>query len=129
MVTFNIHHQVQITDKSKKNLISTSQSTDILSSNHITDNTITSIKYQWQVFSIVHKLYCITGQHFLSGTTLGLEIVEKIRQQTHVLSKYVQTLCSESDSEFIRVQEELTRIKNDLHERMRNLESVCKICK
>ncbi|CAG2200176.1 unnamed protein product [Mytilus edulis] len=64
------------------------------------------------------------GQHFLSGTTLGLEIVEKIRQQTHVLSRYVQTLCSASDSEFSRVQEELTRIENDLHERMRNLESL-----
>ncbi|VDI68979.1 Hypothetical predicted protein [Mytilus galloprovincialis] len=70
--------------------------------------------------------WATNGQHFLSGTPLGLEIVGDIRQHTHILSEYVQTLCSKSDSEFIRVQEELTRMENDLQERMTNLESKTK---
>ncbi|XP_071149401.1 uncharacterized protein [Mytilus edulis] len=70
--------------------------------------------------------WAMNGQHFLSGTTLGLEIVGDIRQQTQTLSEYVQTLCTETDSQFIKVQKELTIFKNDLHmlqERIKNLES------
>ncbi|CAG2247538.1 unnamed protein product [Mytilus edulis] len=37
--------------------------------------------------------WATNGNNYLSGTVLGLEIVEEIRQQTHVLSEYVQTLC------------------------------------
>ncbi|CAG2251718.1 unnamed protein product [Mytilus edulis] len=68
--------------------------------------------------------WAMNGQHFLSGTTLGLEIVGDIRQQTHVLSRYVQTLCTESDSQFIKVQKELSRIENDLQGRIKSLESL-----
>ncbi|CAG2209520.1 unnamed protein product [Mytilus edulis] len=68
--------------------------------------------------------WAMNGQHFLSGTTLGLEIVGDIRQQTHVLSEYVQTLCTETDSQFIKVQKELSRIENDLQGRIKSLESV-----
>ncbi|XP_076087763.1 uncharacterized protein LOC143058186 [Mytilus galloprovincialis] len=71
--------------------------------------------------------WATNGQHFLSGTPLGLEIVGEIRQQTHILSSYVNTLCSEADGQFIRVQEELTRVENDLQGRIQSLESVCKI--
>ncbi|XP_071150627.1 serine/threonine-protein phosphatase 6 regulatory ankyrin repeat subunit C-like [Mytilus edulis] len=70
--------------------------------------------------------WATNGQHFLSGTTLGLEIVGEIRQQTHILSSYVQTLCSEADSQFIGVQEELTRIDYDLQQRIQILESKTK---
>lgn len=66
------------------------------------------------------------GQHFLNGTTLGLEIVGDIRQQTNVLSRYIQTLCSETDNQIIRLQTELKDFENNLQERILNLESVCK---
>ncbi|XP_063412537.1 uncharacterized protein LOC134695249 [Mytilus trossulus] len=69
------------------------------------------------------------GLNFLSGTTLGLEVVGEIRQQTHVLSRYVQTLCTETDSQFIRVQKELSNLVNSLEEheeRLKSLESIAK---
>ncbi|VDI08648.1 Hypothetical predicted protein [Mytilus galloprovincialis] len=62
----------------------------------------------------------MNGHHFLSGTRLGLEIVGDIRQQTHILSRYVQSLCTESDSQFIKVQTELSRIENDLQGRVKS---------
>ncbi|VDH90131.1 Hypothetical predicted protein [Mytilus galloprovincialis] len=68
--------------------------------------------------------WAMNGQHFLSGTTLGLEIVGDIRQQTHVLSRYVQTLCSETDSQFIRVKKQLSRIENDLQEHEEKIKSL-----
>ncbi|VDI18987.1 Hypothetical predicted protein, partial [Mytilus galloprovincialis] len=67
--------------------------------------------------------WATNGHNFLSGTVLGLEIVEEIRQQTHVLSEYVQALCSETYSQFISVQKELKDLENSLQERIRNLES------
>ncbi|VDI32266.1 Hypothetical predicted protein [Mytilus galloprovincialis] len=71
--------------------------------------------------------WATNGQNFLSGTLLGLEIVDEMRQQTHVLSEYVQTLCTEADSQFIKVQKELREFENGLMEvleRIRNLENV-----
>ncbi|XP_063411165.1 uncharacterized protein LOC134694100 [Mytilus trossulus] len=65
--------------------------------------------------------WAMNGQH--CGTALGLDIVGDIRQHTHILSEYVQTLCTESDSQFIKVQKELSRIENDLQGRIKNLES------
>ncbi|VDI45105.1 Hypothetical predicted protein [Mytilus galloprovincialis] len=67
--------------------------------------------------------WATNGQHFVSGTRLGLEIVGDIRQQTNVLSRYVQTLCSGTDSQFITVRKELSRIENDLQGRIKNLEN------
>ncbi|CAG2226744.1 unnamed protein product [Mytilus edulis] len=67
--------------------------------------------------------WAMNGQHFLSGTTLGFKHSGDIRQQTHILSEYVQTLCTETDSQFIKVQKELSRIENDLQGRIKNLES------
>lgn len=65
----------------------------------------------------------------MSGTTLGLEIVEEIRQHTHVLSEYVQTASTEADNQFIRVHNELKDLENGLQERIKNLENVCNIYK
>ncbi|XP_052081049.1 uncharacterized protein LOC127718996 isoform X1 [Mytilus californianus] len=73
--------------------------------------------------------WATNGHNFLSGTTLGLEIVEEISQHTHVLSEYVQTLCSETDSQFIRVQTELKDLENGLQKKISNLERVCEIYK
>ncbi|XP_076087759.1 uncharacterized protein LOC143058181 [Mytilus galloprovincialis] len=70
--------------------------------------------------------WATNGQLFLSGTPLGLEVVGEIRQQTHILSRYVNTLCSEADGQFIRVQEELSRVENDLQGRIQSLESIAK---
>ncbi|CAC5391178.1 unnamed protein product [Mytilus coruscus] len=67
--------------------------------------------------------WATNGQNFLSGTILGLEIVNDIHQQTHILSEYVLTLCTEADSQFLKVQQELNDLENSLQERMRNLES------
>ncbi|XP_076088649.1 uncharacterized protein LOC143059071 [Mytilus galloprovincialis] len=71
--------------------------------------------------------WATNGQNFLSGTPLGLEIVDEMRQQIHVLSEYVQTLCTDADSQFIKVQKELREFENGLMEvleRIRNLENV-----
>ncbi|XP_076087982.1 uncharacterized protein LOC143058366 [Mytilus galloprovincialis] len=73
-----------------------------------------------RILGELHR-WAMNGQH--CGTTLGLDIVGDIRQQTHILSEYVQTLCTETDSQFIKVQKELSRIENDLQERIKNLES------
>lgn len=61
---------------------------------------------------------------FLSGTRLGLEIVDEILQQTHILSQYAQTVCTETDRQFNRVQEELIGLESGLLERIKTLESV-----
>lgn len=55
---------------------------------------------------------CFTGQNFLSGTKLDVEIVAEIRQQTHILSKYAQRVCKETDRQFITVQKELTDLES-----------------
>ncbi|VDI58943.1 Hypothetical predicted protein [Mytilus galloprovincialis] len=68
----------------------------------------------------------LNGQNFLSLTKLGLEIVGEIRQQTNILSKYVQTLCTETDSQFNIVKTELTGLEcglQEMTERIENLES------
>lgn len=82
--------------------------------------------YIWNESYLI-KSYLISGKNFLSGTPLGLEIVDEMRQQTHILSEYVQTLCTEADSQFIKVQKELREFENGLMEvleRIRNLENV-----
>ncbi|CAG2229627.1 unnamed protein product [Mytilus edulis] len=68
--------------------------------------------------------WATNGQHYFSGGVLGLEIVEEMRQHTHILSEYVQTLCTSADSQFIRVQKELKNLKHILEERIKNLEHV-----
>ncbi|XP_076088220.1 uncharacterized protein LOC143058633 [Mytilus galloprovincialis] len=67
--------------------------------------------------------WATNGQNYLSGTVLGLEIVEEIRQHTNVLSEYVQTLCTETDSQFINVKKELKDLENSLQDRIGKLEN------
>ncbi|XP_063412635.1 uncharacterized protein LOC134695341 [Mytilus trossulus] len=66
--------------------------------------------------------WATNGQNLLSGLKLGIDIVEEIRQQTHVLSEYALTLRTETKSERINLQTELNNLKNDFQERMSNLE-------
>ncbi|XP_063412664.1 uncharacterized protein LOC134695365 [Mytilus trossulus] len=70
--------------------------------------------------------WATNGQNFLSGTVLGLEIVNDIHHQTSILSEYVLTLCTETDSQFVKVQQELNDLEISLQERMRNLEKKSK---
>ncbi|CAC5423711.1 unnamed protein product [Mytilus coruscus] len=74
--------------------------------------------------------WATNGQNLLSGLRLGIDIVEEIRQQTHVLSEYALTLNTETESERINLQTELNKLDTDfqkLKERMSDAESVCKI--
>ncbi|XP_071138271.1 uncharacterized protein [Mytilus edulis] len=73
------------------------------------------------------KKWAENGQNFLNGTISGLEIVDDIRQQTHVLSEYVQILCTKTDDQFIKVRNELKDIEDSLQKRIRYLESVKKL--
>lgn len=60
----------------------------------------------------------------MSGTPLGLEIVDAIRQQTNVLSAYVHIMSTETDNQFLRVDKELNDLKTDFKEWMNKLENV-----
>lgn len=67
------------------------------------------------------------GQNLISGLKLGIDIVDEIRQQTNILSEYALTLRTVTESERINLQTELNNLKDDLQERMSNVERVCKI--
>lgn len=48
-------------------------------------------------------LFCI-GQHLLSGTTLGLELVNDIRKQTHVLAEGIKLVANQTDDNSMTIQ-------------------------
>lgn len=48
-------------------------------------------------------LFCI-GQHLLSGTTLGLELVNDIREQTHVLAEGIKLVANQTDDNSMTIQ-------------------------
>ncbi|CAG2198841.1 unnamed protein product [Mytilus edulis] len=50
------------------------------------------------------------GTSFLQGTTLGLELVNDIRQQIQVLIEYAKVIFKSADTELLRVQTELRDI-------------------
>ncbi|XP_052080990.1 uncharacterized protein LOC127718961 isoform X2 [Mytilus californianus] len=57
------------------------------------------------------------GDYFVRGIKLDYEVVKEISQQTHVLSEYVQTLCTKTESQFItKLQIKLKDLENDLQE-------------
>ncbi|CAG2249598.1 unnamed protein product [Mytilus edulis] len=56
--------------------------------------------------------WATNGKNFLSGTGLDVEIVDGFRQQTHILSEYVQRVCTRTDSQFDTVQKELTDLES-----------------
>ncbi|XP_063412588.1 uncharacterized protein LOC134695295 [Mytilus trossulus] len=66
------------------------------------------------------------GHAFLSGTRLGLEIVQEISGQTQILGEYVQTLCTETDNQFIRLQQEIKEVSRLHLEQIKNLEAEIK---
>ncbi|CAC5378847.1 GTPase IMAP family member 4,GTPase IMAP family member 7 [Mytilus coruscus] len=72
------------------------------------------------------KTWSTNGLKFMKKKTLGLEIVDEIRQHTHVLSEYVQTRLTETDNQFHSVHKELKDLESGLQERIENLESKTK---
>lgn len=81
------------------------------------------------ILEFLHIYHLLTGQNFLSGKRLGFEIVDDIRQQTHMLKKCVHTFYTETASQLVKVEKELNDLENDLQTRLRSVESVCKINK
>lgn len=79
------------------------------------------------ILEYLNIFYLSTGQNLLSGKKLGFEIVDDIRQQTHMLKTCVHTLYTETESQLIKAETELNDLENDLQ--TRTLESVCKIIK
>ncbi|CAC5372847.1 unnamed protein product [Mytilus coruscus] len=70
--------------------------------------------------------WATNGQNFLSGTRLDLEIMNEIRQQTHILSEYAKTVRKETDSQFANVQKELSDLATKYKElavKLQNLET------
>lgn len=56
------------------------------------------------------------GEQFLSGTTLGLELVNDIRQQTQVLAEYTKLVANETDKNSTRINHVLENFKTLLVE-------------
>ncbi|XP_071142366.1 uncharacterized protein [Mytilus edulis] len=54
------------------------------------------------------------GTGFLQGTTIGLELVNEIRQQIQILVEYADVTCKSTDMEFAKVHAELREIRNRL---------------
>ncbi|CAC5358310.1 unnamed protein product [Mytilus coruscus] len=70
--------------------------------------------------------WATNGQNFLSGTRLDVEIVDEIRQQTHILSEYALRVCRETDNQFAIVQKELTELESKYKEhdvKLKNIET------
>ncbi|CAC5410674.1 unnamed protein product [Mytilus coruscus] len=66
------------------------------------------------------------GTSFFQGTTIGLELINDLKQQIHVLVEYADVICKSADTEFSRVHTELTKIGNTLtqnNERISTLEN------
>lgn len=55
-------------------------------------------------------LYIFIGTSFFQGTTIGLELVDTIRQEIQVLVEYAGVICKSCDTEFSRVRSELTEM-------------------
>ncbi|XP_071142400.1 serine/threonine-protein phosphatase 6 regulatory ankyrin repeat subunit B-like isoform X2 [Mytilus edulis] len=54
------------------------------------------------------------GTSYLKDTTLGLELVNDIRQQIQLLVEYEKVICKSADAEFSKVHNELTEIGKTL---------------
>ncbi|CAG2193034.1 unnamed protein product [Mytilus edulis] len=67
------------------------------------------------------------GTSFFQGTTIGLELVDTIRQEIQVLVEYAGVICKSCDTEFSRVRSELTEMGTKLSQndtRISTLEKV-----
>ncbi|XP_071142658.1 uncharacterized protein [Mytilus edulis] len=58
----------------------------------------------------------INGQHFLSETTHGLELLNEFRQETHVLAVYATLVAEGTDDQFVRIKNELKQFEIILNE-------------
>lgn len=85
--------------------------------------------------SLIELLFFCLGPRFLSGTTYGLELVNEFRQQTRALAKYSQLVATETDSNLIRMENELKKdeilllhkldqLKKDIYKRLFKIEEV-----
>lgn len=69
----------------------------------------------------------LLGTSFFQGTTFGFELVDNIRQEIQVLVEYADVICKSGDTEFSRVNTELTEMGTKLgqnNERILKLENV-----
>lgn len=57
----------------------------------------------------------------MSGTTLGLEIMNEICQQTHVLAEYAKLVATETDTDFVMIKTNLGNFEKLLSERVDSL--------
>ncbi|CAC5396533.1 unnamed protein product [Mytilus coruscus] len=64
----------------------------------------------------------INGQRFLSGTTHGLELVNELRQQTHVLAVYAKLVATEADDNCLRVKNELDKFEINILQKVVQLD-------
>ncbi|CAG2202996.1 unnamed protein product [Mytilus edulis] len=68
------------------------------------------------------KKWEINGEQFLSGTTVGLELVNELRQQTCVLGEYASKIATGTDGNFTKINNELEKIQTLLINRIDQLQ-------
>ncbi|VDI01283.1 Hypothetical predicted protein [Mytilus galloprovincialis] len=68
------------------------------------------------------KKWEINGEQFLSGTTVGLELVNELRQQTCVLGEYARQIATGTDGNFTKINNELEKIQTLLINRIDQLQ-------
>ncbi|XP_076113403.1 uncharacterized protein LOC143081052 [Mytilus galloprovincialis] len=67
------------------------------------------------------------GISLLSGTPLGLELVNEIREQTRDLAEYAQTVASSADDNFEKIRKELVEITKTFDDRISFIEKELKM--
>ncbi|VDI13262.1 Hypothetical predicted protein [Mytilus galloprovincialis] len=63
-----------------------------------------------------------SGISFLSGTPLGLELVNEIREQTRGVAEYAQTVAVSADDNFVKIQIELVEMTKTFDDRITYIE-------
>lgn len=58
----------------------------------------------------------------MSGTTLGLELINEICQQTHVLAEYAKLVATETDNDFVMIKKNLGNFEKLLSNKVDHLE-------
>ncbi|CAG2253037.1 unnamed protein product [Mytilus edulis] len=76
------------------------------------------------------KKWEINGEQFLSGTTVGFELFNELRQQTCVLGEYARQIATGTDDNFTRINNELEKIQilliNSIDQLQKDLEEIDK---
>ncbi|XP_052062916.1 ankyrin-1-like [Mytilus californianus] len=63
-----------------------------------------------------------SGISLLSGTPIGLELVNEIREQTRDLAEYAQTVVSSADGNIVKIQKELVEMTKRFYDRITYIE-------